>query len=1060
MISVAGLPLAQAIQIPLPVPGTRYCRVTDVVNAGSPPRARVTVDDIAACGITPENNLIAIGGVLNTNIEAKDNKSALNVHVDGPEDTAGLSRRALNIAGNSFDVFKGDGVSPVANNGRWSVGGMVWRVNLMDLKEGPLIFADGKDGVITKGLQSTDEKSGWASAASLTWQAMMANSDAYLAAGVTALSDRNLGNTLTAALRWYGEGKPATSAYREAAITGLENIAQYWPTTACGFNLRKCGHADSSVSDYKVSLYGFQAVAAASFMWDELSPETRLKIRNFFLNDYPWTKGGHGFPNARLTIPGWKPSPGKITYNFESNIVTGEGTKFTAFQPGDVIYLPSPELSVYAEMYVIAQIDSDTQLRLTTTPNTNAGVAMSNVPFRVAPGWASDHPGVLWQSKFYYAHATCGVNYFQTAAHGCKDYTTAAFDGGGQDIAANNNHAAGHIAFDIVLGTAFANYDLRAAALLVEAAGIFVHRRVPELLSTISGIGAASTNGYAPARTGYATLVALGTLKTAVVQAPDYGHETFYRSMANWALAQKLPGRDQLLMSQYLAFDIDPYSVGNQMTGFALMLYRPEMPEAAQIKAWLPRWKNWTITGMARDRSYQNMAYLGTRGDLEPVERKNTSMLMAKSLDVCLERYGPEDCRDRARAAIVSRTGWGEDALSVFWNVNGHSREDSTYQVHEVGTYLAMNGRLLLYPDSGGPNHPYYGGSGDQFNTISIAGSPFKTTAMAATNVLAMAGNEFYAAGRADISDHYAAPPGGRILRSMIHAKRGPADFVMERLDTPVPAAARFHYFLEDCGTPSQSTCVAFSSADRTVSNTQPGAKLMTQFVLGTPATESRSDTNGSYAGSGGKTFLVKLAGSGTLLAVHRATSEAGEAMPPITHLSAGAWQGVQIDGSSPKLLLAAGEACQPGASFNATHSAGAAQLVLTGLCPGTTYTVKRNGSGVEGCTEIEVRLGEEAFECGAVESGAIEVATSNGAPPPAIQRRANPLARSGGAASLVAAKKQPPAQAAAPTPPPPAAVVKPAPSAAQPKKPAPAMKKALRKSAPAAARPVQPSVK
>ena len=976
LLALAGLPL-MAVDVPMPIVGTGACKITAATNATP---VRVTVDDIAACGITSatDRRLIGILHAQNGAVDATDRMSSINLHAENSTDDYGLYRCALNISGNQFDVYKGDCTTAVAGNGSWGQGGLVYRVQLLTMRTGPLLMADGTGGTITTGLTST-ASGGWANSGRTLWSALDTSATNWIASyGSVKGVDTRMEGGLVCALQWYGAGKPGSSSAKTCALWSLQNIEQYWPTLACDYSVNNCAQGNSEWADYRAELYGFQMLQLVSLMWDELSAGEKAKVTAFLLNDKPWIKGGHDYTAATWTEPTWKTASGTISVTSGSTTITGTSTSFLSqVAVGDYIAYADTYPNSFNALGEVTAIADDTHLTIRIAPTVTSSTPQS---YRIGPPWVDTQAGLLWQTKIYGAALVCGVNLWQTASWGCTDYgSQLGTQAGISGPAATGNHTIGRLMFHLAMGITLGNQDIRARALLAHSAGLWYHWVYPRLLTSWTGISNSSTNGYQPTRVNQQVITAFGIMKNAFTTGPDYLNSSLRDGIGKWNIGHLPPGRGDgdLWFSQgNAAFQAG--HIGNALPSIAIMNFWPAASISPELKSANENWSTWTSGNMQGNKWYLARAYVGHRPDITASARTNYTLTLPSLASLCTAQWSANICDTaRPRVGILSNTGWATSSTSAFWDMASYSCDDQCTQNNETGLYIAVNGKFLMVPD----RDIHYGSSSTQFGNIAISGLTLKASDpnIGVTTTSRMYGSATLAAGTVDLQNHYTTSPGGAVSRSFLHAKgTGTGDYILERITGPSSVSTRYQYYIgESCGTPSSSSCISLSRSGGTLTHTQTGARLLTKVITGTLDTENTSDTNGSYTGGAGYTFRTTVSGS-DMLVLHRPTSNASETLPTITSLSAGNLTGAQV-GDSKVMLIATTEQSAT-TSFSTTHS-GTVQYAVLGLAAGT-WNFKRNGSTV--CASVSVVSGEHAASCD-MASGTIELEAVGGPTSPTI---------------------------------------------------------------------------
>jgi hypothetical protein len=959
---------ARGAAIWTPVPGTGSCTVT-AATGGAP--VRVTVSNIAACGVE-EGSAIWVYGMINRGQSA--NRSAANIHMESAGDTGGLIRIAKHVNGNSFDLYKGDGATAVAGNGVWAHGGIVARAQLRTTKRHPIVYADGEDGTLTAGLLNSGV-GGWYEGERLERKALD-----RVTGAVPDLTAGHRDDTGTfgvqAALRWYGLGKPESSQYRTNAIQALVN-SPLLPTASCDIKSIDCGYSPSRYQDFAWELYPMNKAWAYSLMRSELSEAQRSAFVRNALEDLAWNKGGFGYSGAAPAIPPFKNVSGTIGWTGNSPAISGTGTYFASqLAPGDYLLIGGAG-GQYSRWYQIASVASDTALTLASPVDSGDFGTRAGQTYRAGVPWTEgSHVG--WVSIGYntYYNVLCGADLFADLS--CPDHFARA--GGQLDVW--QNHTIGRVMQALAVGLALSEDDPRAVWLAENAAFLWHHIILPH--QTNYGGMAASSTGYMQGRIWPQTLAPPGMLKFSLTGSPDYVPDSMWKAAAAYQLSFLKPGRNEegFQTAGEPGFFVDDGAVWT--AGAMVMLFRPDLPEAAEIKHAVQNWPLYTPQELSgHDGGSLMQLYAGMRPDIEARPRDNTTMLMTFFGAPCAGH--PLVCFDEPRFGFNSRTGWGPHDAAVFFDassVSGRDHGGYSYPHYDI----AINGMIMFGGDGMlATSQAAVGG-----NSTMIIGSEKNMVAEGRTSL-----NRSYGSSRlAMLSVNQTGLYKNGVIgaqRTLIHAKGAGTGYILDRAEALTPASqhveSRYHYWIaESCGTPVSSPCIAFKPGKPggSLIHTQTGGRLLTAFFGGDTSTEGEP-SDGSYPGGAGNTFRVKLAAEGSrvnLYAVHRVTTDTGATMPRIGQTTSGAHAVFEIaDPAAPVIIASAPAAVADltSATVIATHG-GSAQLVVDGLAPGT-YTVKRNASEVPGCVELTVLSGEHVLDCAAVEQGRITVELVAAAP-------------------------------------------------------------------------------
>jgi hypothetical protein len=933
--------------------------------------------------LVEDNSTIWVYGVINTG--PVSNRSSANVHLrDAADFVRGGVRVAKQVSGNSFDLYEGNGTTPVVPNGLWAHGGIIARAQLTAVKPPPILYADGDGGPVTNGLMN-NAAGGWGEEGRLSRIAVAKVAAAHTGYDV-AFRDPNGQLSLIEALDWWAKGKPISDQSRTDAIQAMVN-SPLWPVPGCDPKRVDCGYGASSIMDYKWELWPAYKAFAYSLMRSELTPEQRQTFINNALDDKPWMTGGQGYTTMNRVIPPFKPQHGKISFVDESNPggaaadVTGVATRFVTdgYAPGDYIYLGAFQ---YPEPYAICRVLSETSLTLCRTVEGTDNRGAPLVDYRVSPAWVEGtHVG--WAGFGYNTHynSLCGAD-LVNGPFSCPDHF--AIEAGEFD--AWNNHTIGRVVRYMQVGLALSE-DPRGALLAGSAAQIWYHLIRPHTVNFGGPI--ASSTGYALGRMWAQFLEAAGSAMFSLVGSPDLGDDHLWKSAVNQNLAilrTSATGPQYHSVFQMAgegAFEI--YDGGSWTPSFVTMLFKPVLLESQWAASAFRTWPGFSSEIFEGHKGqYLPLNYLGDRPDITPLPAP-TSQIMTTLGAPCTYKIG-KFCFDEPRIALGSRSGYTRNDVSIWFNASSGSNRDHANR--EVGPWLDID----LYDGSlYGPDHF----SGVQVcgvdnpsvsciigqGTIAVVGadSNVQRTYPNVTPMRALReyGADSLAALTVDMTATFIRGVTGA-YRTIAHVKGSDAGlgWILDRFDATLPsadAARVYHHY--KMGT------VSFDGAD-TVSNTTGHARLLSRFLTGTASTASGDPGAGTYPGGNGVSFRIVAtsapATSHVLLTVHRPTLDKSETLPPITASISGPHRVVAIAAANPVVFLSAPGGTTKLTSAAATTSVGPARLVVDGLAAGT-YKVQSNGVDVLGCTRIAVRARKHVLECRGVPSGAITVLADGG---------------------------------------------------------------------------------
>lgn len=971
VLSPAAAPLA-AQQIYLRVPGSGFCRVLGATNATP---IRMTVS--GSCGLS-EGATVMVADV-------RGNLAA-NIHLNDAADTANLARKVVNLSGASFDLYDLQN-QPVPGSGAFTGGGRVGLVAQYALRGHPVMFFDGPAGPRTTAMYDPGNK---ANTANPSYQVLLNVSNQYIAQygqrwGWELENYSFLGAaTLTSAIRWKLDGNTAA---RDAALFGLRNADQLVGTTACNESVQDCGAPISSIADYPLQ-YALTYYQAYSLMRDDMTPTERATFAEYFLSDLPWTQAGINYTAAASLIkPSFivsdKETSGTISIAANSTTLVGTGTAFTTqVSVGDVLYLPHASENIYAKPYLVESIQSDTELTINRFPES----PLTDKHWMAGPRWNNTQYGFLWHQKHQaYTPLSGGAPNVPSPYYGLN---TGLFQFG------DNNLSMARALGMYGMGLATCQDDPRGCLLASLAYEWFFDECMPFNLMLWTGFSPAGTVYHQARVLGLVLEWALWT-KNSFQSAPDPLAGTNIREMAAlYVPYAAVPQNAWLTVSE----DTLIYPAIDRMTA-ALVAMADDKTAAysRHFKWWLQNIFNYTVGAV----SYSNgswgwehyVLYEPTTSALAVTN--STHHFKDANESVCLAVYGAANCpMPDARRVSISRSDWNTSATYLAVNASGYACRD--HCADELGGYYHVfkNGKALIAQDSNA-----YMGSRSHRNYVDVGG-PANTRLYpdeVGIPVPWTGGNSDYMFVRVNTAPGYKAAANVTAMeRQWMHLKKGAQDYIIDHVkgtfSSPQPVKGLQHFHLNNCGTPSATSCVTLIKAENTAINTQPGARLSSRaFGVGGNVivdTQTGVETNGSYIGGTGKSFRwhVCPSANGTdcdsvtdaeWIVVSQASSDTGATLPAITQTMSGAFRVIEIaDPVSPKVaaLTAFG---QTGTTVTlATTHAGTAQYGIAGLAPGP-YVVLRNGIQIG--TPIQVEAGNHtlSFES---ESGTIVIEPG---PPP-----------------------------------------------------------------------------
>ena len=923
--------------------GTAPCNVTAATNTTP---IRLTVS--GACELTNGATVVVV--------DVRGNRAA-NIHVKNRADTVNFARKVANLNGKSFDLVDLNG-QPVAGSGAYAGGGRVGLAAPYWLRSHPVLYFDGADGARTTSLLDRGQR---ANSSNPAYRAVVSGAKAFAEAYNQQWSYESRYSipgsaTLNAALHWKLDNNEAA---RQAALFGLRNPDQLIGTPACRPEVNDCGTAASSLSDCPLQ-FGKPLYQAYSLLHDQLSQDERARFIDFMLSDNPWTRAGIGYTDTALAKAQWKvydkASSGTVSVARNSATVEGTGTRFQSqMVPGDIILMPHSTENAYASAYLVASIESDTRLRLSTP----ARQEIRGAHWQAGPRWNPSMYGYLWQQKHHrMTPLNGGASEVPSPYYGDLSGFYAGEDNNLTVTRANGMYA---------LGLTTCADDPRGCLLASMAHEWFYDLAWPMALQLWTGFSQSGTVYHQARMTGPVLEWAFWT-RNSFHDAPDPVAETILPERSvNWFVASVLPVIGGHLPNQNSGGLTQP-TCDRLTAGMLTLADRPDSAPASVMRWFLDTQINYDSTNCPAYSSsswaWEHYLLFNPSVAASP-EPPTTLHFTQNNIGLCKSLYGEAICTQMpdVRSMSVSRTDWTRTSTYVAVNANGYACRDHCGD--DIGGYLHIvkQGKALLSVDSddllGNRQHRGYVDIGGPGNLRTY---PDKV----ALPVPWSGGNNEYMFTRLDLSSLY--KPAARVAqleRQVLHLKTGPQDYVVDHVKARFNGAPQVvkglqHFPLHGCGTPDAASCVELRPDSGTATVNHAGVSLSSR-VLGvegavTVTTENGSPQNGAYAGGKGRTFRWQIcpgaAGSGACTAaastewivVHRA-SEDSPALPDAKLTSAGPFRVVEIaaSGSAPAkvaVFTAFGETAQS-LTLPETSHGGKAQYVIVGLAAGY-YQVPR----------------------------------------------------------------------------------------------------------------------
>jgi hypothetical protein len=860
------------------------------------------------------------------------------------------------------------------------------------------------------------------------------------------MSDYGISAAFACAMVWKLD---ADTAARDVALYDLRHPEQInWMSGSCDTTRSWCGGHVSTVGDYPMH-YGRTFEYAYTLMQDLLTTPEKQAIINWLYSDYAWPKGG-GSPLSTSAVTGPQPwrilapyatptSTGTYSDGGGSATITGTGTSWNGVvQVGDIFFSEHPAVSDYSTSRVITNVAGEV-----LTLNYGFGGSHTGSSFAIArPFNLATNGGLIFLSK----HSAVGQwgggeghqyrrNIGQPA--GGDGYPSPYYGGSAAqshlynsiDGNANSMQLYGRA----IKGLTYADLDLQAKLDFQRAELAFVTQALPFQLGTWGGPNGMA-NVYDMERGWMAALDHAEVLKRSVISYPDPYPASFYQNALKWAVAKKLPGTAATLSGRMMqsvfgngsmeyqgrhlwaigvALSRDPTStLSKQTAGFLL----GEMDVDGASNDGSPFISNDQRTAPLWYAMYDHTQAADTFA--------TTTWSLKPDVAECINRFGTAECstyfRDE-RKALVSRSDATTSATYFMVDYSGFSCRD-----HCDGTIggwhaLSIGSTPLISGDSYSGFGTYRDGQAGYLvpGTMHMGSTSLDNTAPTASlwypywdGFPSLAGgNNRYAYARVQRSSSYIAAANiTSAITDHIHLKNtGEQGYVIQRNAVTTSASGSIqqveHLALYDtigvtpnsCGTPTSNTCVSLSSSSKNVSLIKGTKRLNvvpTGFSHGIRlATQSGTDSNGSYTNGAGYTFQYYICPSGDggttcvsatsteWFTVFEPSNSASTGFPTVsTFGAAGNWHGVLVTSAAGGIrkVLAVHDAtmtpAQTSASF--TLASGPAQIAVAGLVAGT-YTLSSGGTPV--CTSVVVAAGDNSLECPAVPAGAITVAASSG---------------------------------------------------------------------------------
>ena len=530
---------------------------------------------------------------------------------------------------------------------------------------------------------------------------------------------------------------------------------------------------------------------------------------------------------------------------------------------------------------------------------------------------------------------------------------------------------------------------------------------LPRMLTIWTGFSQ-SNPGYSQGRMYNIGLQIAVMTKNGVTEAPDYLAGTKLAGYGSlWGFGSVIPGPVYSFYTPNAEQGL--YEAKAQlMTAPMVSLFAdPAGTSAKYYKDWLTnRFPSYNETFL-RDNNgeYVWWHFLYNDPAVPAVPAPTTVHFSSTDRARCVAIYGSALCpADEGKYYSTSNQNWNADRTYVAFNATSFSCLDHCSDDAGGWLLVAKNGKVLISGDS---NNFMSSRAGRGY--VELGGTPgnLRIAEKGPVNLYWTAGDDSYMVSNANLTSTFKAEANAvSVSRQLIHLKSGAQDYVIDhaRAVTSVSTAIRGlqHFHLNECGTPSSTSCITMNGAAATVANSQPGAKVISK-ALGIGGnviikTQGGSETDGSYPGGEGKTFRWAVCPSSNgsactnataaeWVVVHMPSTDSNAALPPVVQAGTGPFRIVEIqDPAFPKVAVftAAGQTANA-LNFTTSHT-GSAQYVVSGLEAGA-YTIARNGSPA-GSRVAAVGGNSISFES---ESGSISI--DQGPPPLTIVTESLPTA-------------------------------------------------------------------
>ena len=946
---------------------TGFCFVSGATNTTP---IRLTV--LGSCGLFNGATIVVVDVRGNT---------AANIHLESAGDTANVARKVANLTGNSFDlldlndnpvngtIHASCSGSPTTHMGTcaYTGGGRLGLATASTMRPHPIGYFDGPSGPRTTAMFDPLNK---ANTANPSYTVVRNNAADYIANyggrwGYELARAQFRGHpTMDSALTWKLDGNVAA---RDAALFGMRNPDQLMGSSACDEADKDCRLPLNSLAAFP--FYGsISYLQAYTLMRDEMTPAERSAFFEYFLSDLPWSQAGVNYTGTSLIKPQLRATTGTVTATSFGTTVTGAGTAFTTQTTvGDFIIFPADS---YGKPYMVQSIESDTSLTVTAPIFSFTGVgSLTNATWLSAPRWNPSMYGFVWNQKhFVFTPLNGGGEPPPGSPYAVASPYLGDLSGFYQ--IGDHNHSIDRAVAMYLIGLTACADDPRGCLLASMAHEWMNDRALPYALQIWTGFSQVNPIYHQQNTTGRVLTWAAWTKNSFVGEPDPLAGTNIRQELADWMsygtipkLAAHVPNAENYLVSP---------NVDRMASALMAMADDKTAAHSRHLYWWLnnvPWYNNGTQTYGTGAVGYATggwawehyVLYEPTTIPLPPTE---TSHLFTDANGArCTATFGT-NCppAEDVRRFGISRTDWSESSTYVAFNATGFGCRDHCGD--DLGGYFFIfkEGRPMLAGDTGS-----YMGSIQQRGYVEVGGTGnyyFAEPAIG-TPTPWLAGTNEYLFMRTDLTKTYnAAAEVNSLDRQIIHLKQGAHDYVIDHVAGTFASAQSVkglqHYNLDDCGTPSATTCASINRAGATANHTQSNARLNSRvFAVNSPVridTESGSETNGSYAAGSGGSFRWHVCpttnGSSCAAAtdiewfvVHQPSSDPGATLPPMVSSTSGIFRTIEIqDPVSPKFAAFTSlGATALNLSFTTTHSA-TGQYVITGLGSGA-YDITRDGN-------------------------------------------------------------------------------------------------------------------